>query len=105
MPLFGASGAIIIAVLAALIAVTPLPSWAQAYPSRPVPLVVGYGQGGTGDFIARVIAEKLTVALGQRAAAQPGHQPGSRTAGSCRAAGRAVARRLRPCWWISSLTS
>jgi tripartite-type tricarboxylate transporter receptor subunit TctC len=65
MPLFGASRAIIVAVLAALIAVAPLPSWAQAYPSRPVQFVVGYAQGGTGDFIARLLAEKLTATLGQ----------------------------------------
>src|SRR3954447_5904649 len=54
-----------IAVVAAMVLTTALTSWAQTYPSRPVQLVVGYAQGGTGDFIARVIAEKLTAALGQ----------------------------------------
>jgi tripartite-type tricarboxylate transporter receptor subunit TctC len=55
----------IVAVLAALMVATAPPVWAQTYPSRPVQLVVGYAQGGTGDFVARLLAEKLTAVLGQ----------------------------------------
>ena len=88
MPLFGASRAIIVAVLAALIAVAPLPSWAQAYPSRPVQLVVGYAQGGTGDFIARVIAEKLTAALGQPVTVE--NRPGASGTSAAQSVARAA---------------
>ena len=88
MPLFGASRAIIVAVLAALIAVAPLPSWAQAYPSRPVQLVVGDAQGGTGDFIARVIVEKLTAALGQPVTVE--NRPGASGTSAAQSVARAA---------------
>jgi tripartite-type tricarboxylate transporter receptor subunit TctC len=38
---------------------------AQTFPSKTVHLVVPYAAGGTGDIVARVIAERLSAAVGQ----------------------------------------
>ena len=39
--------------------------WSQAYPSRTIQMIVAYAAGGTGDIIARSVADKLGAALGQ----------------------------------------
>jgi tripartite-type tricarboxylate transporter receptor subunit TctC len=52
------------ASVAALPAVPRL-ARAQAYPSRPITMIVGYGVGGPTDTIARIIAERMKSALGQ----------------------------------------
>src|SRR2546426_1801229 len=39
--------------------------WAQAYPDRPLRLVVGFPPGGSGDFLARIVADELTREIGQ----------------------------------------
>jgi tripartite-type tricarboxylate transporter receptor subunit TctC len=41
------------------------PASAQPFPSRTVHLVVSYAPGGTGDIVARLLSDKLAVALGQ----------------------------------------
>src|SRR4029079_11006021 len=38
---------------------------AQSDPSRPITMVVGYAVGGPSDTIARIMAERMKVALGQ----------------------------------------
>jgi len=42
------------------------PASAQDYPTRPITLVVPYAAGGGNDVLARVVAEKMSKALGQQ---------------------------------------
>jgi tripartite-type tricarboxylate transporter receptor subunit TctC len=51
---------------AAALAATPaLPAMAQAWPSRPVRIIVGTAAGGSPDIVSRLLAEKFSERLGQ----------------------------------------
>ena len=53
-------------LLAAGAALAARPTVAQqAWPERPVTLMVGYGAGGATDIIARTLAERMQPLLGQ----------------------------------------
>jgi tripartite-type tricarboxylate transporter receptor subunit TctC len=53
------------ALLFACVALQPVLSQAQGYPSKPVRIIVPYPAGGTSDILARSIGQKLSESLGQ----------------------------------------
>src|SRR5688572_19476058 len=55
----------LLAVLAAIAIVAPAAALAQAWPNRPVKILVPFAAGGPADIYARAIGEKLQAALGQ----------------------------------------
>src|SRR5258706_13087334 len=60
-------------------------AWAQGYPDRPLRLVVGFPPGGSGDFLARIVADELTREIGRPAGVDTKTGAGSNTAPRYRA--------------------
>lgn len=54
-----------LSALAAIAWAAATPAQAQAWPSKPIRIVVPYGPGSSPDVIARIVAERLSPRLGQ----------------------------------------
>jgi len=56
----------LLAIRCAILAMAlALPAFAQTYPARNITMVVGYAPGGTGDFITRIVGNKLAEKFGR----------------------------------------
>jgi tripartite-type tricarboxylate transporter receptor subunit TctC len=69
-------------------AVWPLVARAQTYPSRPITLIVPYPPGGGADAMGRMVAQKLSPALGQQVIIE--NRPGAGAVIGTRAAAKAA---------------
>jgi tripartite-type tricarboxylate transporter receptor subunit TctC len=66
-----------LAAFASALAMAPDVSFGQAYPSRPIKIVVPFPPGGGADVMARLVGEKLASRLGQPVIVE--NQPGVNT--------------------------
>jgi len=52
-------------LLFAVVALTPSVAWSQAWPTKPIRIIVTFPPGGSSDVVARVIAPLLGEKIGQ----------------------------------------
>ncbi len=60
------AAALMVVPMAALMAALPIAAYAQAYPSRPVRVIIPFSPGGGTDIIGRLIGAKLAASTGQQ---------------------------------------
>jgi tripartite-type tricarboxylate transporter receptor subunit TctC len=68
----------VLAVAGSVLATGSQQAWAQAYPSRPITMVVGYPPGGISDVSTRAIARRMEQELGPPVVVE--NRPGAATA-------------------------
>jgi tripartite-type tricarboxylate transporter receptor subunit TctC len=54
-----------VALLSSLLGITASNAMAQAYPNKPIKLIVPFAPGGFTDVVARILGQKLSISLGQ----------------------------------------
>jgi tripartite-type tricarboxylate transporter receptor subunit TctC len=67
--------ALAVAVAVALAAAAPSVAFAQAWPTKPIRLLVGFAPGGGTDIVARSLAPKMSEVLGQQVVVE--NKPGA----------------------------
>ena len=87
------------AALVALIALPAAPALAQAWPTKPVKLLVGSPPGGPSDITSRLIGEALTKRTGQPVVVE--NRPGANGQLGMQAVARAAPTATR-WWWAAS---
>jgi tripartite-type tricarboxylate transporter receptor subunit TctC len=78
-------------------------AWAQAYPTRPVRIIISQAAGSASDIFARLIGHRLSERLGQQFVIEP--RPGAAGNIALEAVVRAPLTATRSCWSVISMRS